>query len=113
HKIPSTQLLLPGGHDFPGSIQQANPVSDEFSFAEFGIIELASQGRRTASAQAMAHDDDLLDFQLSAGELKRGRNAMVPSRGFERWGEGSHIANDKHFAGFGTEDDRWFDPAVG
>ena len=95
------------------SIEHPYPVGDEMAFARLGIVELAGQRGGAAAAQAVAHDQDLADFELGDREFERRRDAVEAAAGLIGRGERRDVAHDEHFAGPGIENLRRVDAAVG
>ena len=83
------------------------------AFARLGIVELAGKRGSAATAQAVAHDHNLADFELRDGELKRRRNAVIAAVRLIGRRQSGDVADDEHLAGPGVEDVRGIDPAVG
>src|SRR3990170_807978 len=97
----------------PGAIKQTNPAGNELAFTRQSIVELTSKRRRAAAAKAVAHDDDLLDFELSHGELESRRYAVMARRRLKRGSKRRDVAHDEHLARPGVEDIGGLDAAVG
>ena len=80
-------------------------MGDEMAVARLGIVELASQARGAAAAEAVAHHHDLLHLELGHGEFQRRGNAVITWRRLKGRGEICDVAHDEHLAGPGVEDD--------
>src|SRR5690606_5472150 len=93
--------------------QHLDPVVDEVALARSGLVELAGQRRRAAAAKAVAHDDEVGDFELGDAEFERRGDAVIIVVRREWRHERADIAHHEHLARARVEDDGWIDAAVG
>lgn len=93
-----------GGNDFLSrAIEQGDPVSNETAFAQRHIEHLLRQGRFAATAAAMAHDDNLIDFKKLYRKFERRRDAVEARSCFKWWHQCRNIAHDECLARISIE----------
>src|SRR5579864_6967106 len=83
------------------------------AFSRRAIVELSGKCGSTAAAEAVPHDQDLANLQLSDGKFECRRDTVEAAARFVGRSERGDVAHDEHLARPSIEDLSRIAPAVG